>query len=160
MSKEFTHTIDVPTTRDSARIPLRITLTARFDNDGTIDTWGLAVNGLQQSPNNRTALRRIMHGPTREALPGGDRIGAEWLGSTEVQVWTKDYTWKVATKKARAMTDEIDMMIGRWAEEMKPKIVPMPTAPSDDRDARIAELEAENQRLRELVRFLEQYRPR
>lgn len=167
MSTEFTHTIKPPLTRDSAQLPLRITLTAQFDKDGTIDTWGLAVNGHTQSAKNRTALHRILRGPCRDELPGGDHIGAGWYQHEAVQIWDKDYTWKIAAKPARAVADEIDLMIGRWSQEVKPKEVQAKEVQRDTSETRIAELEArvvelegENRRLREMNAFLMQYAPR
>lgn len=163
MSKEYSHTIQPPVTKDSAQLPLRLTLTARFDNDGSLDVSGLAVNGHIQSPKNRTALHRILRGPCRDEMPGGDYVGAGWYEAKAVQIWDKDYTWKLTAQVARAVADEIDQILGRWSREMEPKPTPASTPDASriaELEKKVAELECANRKLVEMNAFLKQYAPR
>jgi hypothetical protein len=162
VSKDFTHTIPVETGRTA--YPLIATVTATFDNDGSIDRWALAVQGNQLSVKNRDSLKRMIRiGVMREGV-SGDGIGAKWETPNRLAIWTSQYNWSLTTTQARAFSDEIDVAIGRFAEEAKPAPAPFPwevsTPAAANPAARIAELETENAKLREMVAFLRQYAPR
>lgn len=86
MSRDFTHTITMQTTRGSAKLPLRMEVTATFDNDGTMDRWGVAVQGHPQSAKNRDALCRLLRQPVRDTVTG-DYVGAQWTGPDTVEMW-------------------------------------------------------------------------
>ena len=104
-------------------------------------------------------------------------FGAEWENNlTRLRIWDADYHWNLTRKQARDFGDDILRCIGRFAEAMKPAPEPglgglHTSDPPNDRLAALerenaelvrvnGELWAENTRLVDLVRFLDQDRPR
>jgi hypothetical protein len=163
MSRDFTHTITVPTGRTG--YPLRATVTATFDNDGSMGRWGLALQDLPQSIKNRDALMHILKGVCRDEI-SGDGIGVKWETPERLAIWTSRHHWALTPKQAFLFSNESDRVIGRFANEAKPAPAPSPwDAPPpvvgsvayNNKKAledRIAALEKENADLKAMVRFL------
>jgi hypothetical protein len=156
MMKDFSHDINVqPKTKPgSALLPLGIRLTARFESGkGSLNEWGLAVNGHQQSRANRSNLRHILRAPTRAEV-NGDHFGVAWDDHDTLRIWNDDCSWLLTQKAARAVAEEIDLIIGGWAESMR-----SPEAAAAHRDeaphAGIAALEQESATLKERIIELE-----
>ena len=126
MSRNFAETISVSTS--PAAYPLLAIVTATFDSDGAMDRWGLTLQGSdaphEQSVKNRDTLMHILKSPCRAEISGGDHFGASWSGPTTLRIWDRDYLWILTPRRARGFRNAIHMAIGRFAEQMKPKLEP------------------------------------
>lgn len=155
----YEHTIHAP----SRGLPLTLKVTCAYDG-ANLDHWDLAINGHVQSPQNRTTLMRILHDPVRDGI-SGDCIGAKWVSPDAVELWDQHRHWRLTRKQARTLQEAILMAIGRAAGQAKedaktPEEREREARLNEDpRDARIRELEEENARLQQMVRFLKQYAP-